>query len=61
MEDTLGFSSGDIVSGLEPSEVVEVKNISPFGKRFLIEGIGVQSRRQIKEGKGDVGSKTNIY
>ncbi len=39
---------GDIVSGLEPSDLVEIKRIVPFGSKILIEGIGVQSRREIK-------------
>ena len=42
------FSPGDIVDGLEPSELVEIQRISPFGSKKLIEGIGSQSRKQIK-------------
>jgi superfamily II DNA or RNA helicase len=47
-ENGLKFSPGDIVSGLEPSELVEVRRVAPFGKKLLVEGIGVQSRREIK-------------
>lgn len=39
---------GDIVSGLEPSELVEIQRVAPFGSKTLVEGIGVQSRRVIK-------------
>jgi len=39
---------GDVVSGLEPSELVEVQRVAPFGSRTLVEGIGVQTRRVVK-------------
>lgn len=39
---------GDIVSGLDPSDLVEIRRIAPFGSKTLVEGIGVQSRREIK-------------
>lgn len=39
---------GDIVSGLDPSDLVEIRRIAPFGTKTLVEGIGVQSRREIK-------------
>lgn len=39
---------GDVVSGLEPSELVEVQRLAPFGSKTLVEGVGVQSRRVIK-------------
>lgn len=42
------FAPGDVVSGLEPSELVEVQRIAPFGTKTLIEGVGVQSRRVVK-------------
>lgn len=38
----------DIVSGLDPTELVEIQRIVPFGAKMLVEGIGVLSRRQIK-------------
>ncbi|MEI9476583.1 MAG: helicase-related protein [Deltaproteobacteria bacterium] len=42
------FTPGDVVSGLEPSELVEIQRISPFGSKNLVEGIGCQTRRIIK-------------
>lgn len=39
---------GDIVSGLEPDELVEIRLVKPFGDRTLLEGIGVTSRREIR-------------
>jgi superfamily II DNA or RNA helicase len=42
------ISPGDIVSGLEPDEHVEVSKVTPFGARTLIEGVGVSSRRLIR-------------
>ena len=42
------FAPGDVVSGLEPSELVEIQRISPFGSKNLVEGIGCQTRRSIK-------------
>ena len=47
-EDNLLFNPGDVVSGLEPSELVEIQRISPFGSKNLVEGIGCQTRRVIK-------------
>lgn len=42
------ITPGDVVSGLEPSELVEVQRVAPFGSKTLVEGVGVQSRRVIK-------------
>ncbi|RMG55935.1 MAG: DEAD/DEAH box helicase [Acidobacteria bacterium] len=42
------FDVGDIVAGLEPSEYVEIRQITSFGPRILVEGIGVTSRREIQ-------------
>jgi len=39
---------GDIVSGLEPSELAEITRVSQFGTRKLVEAIGASSRRVIK-------------
>lgn len=39
---------GDVVSGLEPSELVEIQRIAPFGSKTLVEGVGLQSRRVVK-------------
>jgi len=51
LEDTgkrgLNFRVGDIVSGLDSSELVEIRKISTFGDKILIEGVGTQSRRLI--------------
>ena len=42
------LAAGDVVGGLEPSELVEIQRIVPFGSKILVEGIGVQSRRFIR-------------
>jgi superfamily II DNA or RNA helicase len=42
------LAPGDVVAGLEPSELVEIQRITPFGARTLVEGVGVQSRRVVK-------------
>jgi hypothetical protein len=42
------FEIGDIVSGLEPGELVEIQRLAPFGGKTLVEGIGVETRRQVK-------------
>lgn len=40
---------GDIVSGLDPNELVEIKRLTPFaGGKTLVVGQGVNSRREIK-------------
>jgi hypothetical protein len=44
---------GDIVSGLDPAELVEVNRIAPFGSKTLVEGIGTHSRRVIKRPLSD--------
>ena len=41
------LAPGDIVSGLEPAELVEIQRIAPFGSKTLIKGVGVQSRQVI--------------
>ena len=43
---------GDIVSGLEPGEHVEIRRIGPFGGKTLIEGISLTSRREIRRPLG---------
>src|SRR5919109_4859571 len=45
---TNSFAPGDIVAGLEPSDIVEIQRIAPFGGKILFEGVAVQSRRLIK-------------
>jgi superfamily II DNA or RNA helicase len=52
-DDILHIGIGDIVSGLEPDELVEIQRIVPFGGKKLIEGIGAQSRRLIKRPLSD--------
>jgi hypothetical protein len=34
------------VSGLDPSELVENRKLSPFGNKTLIEAVGLESRRR---------------
>jgi hypothetical protein len=48
MERNNSLQPGDIVSGLEPNEHVEVQKVAPFGNKILIEGVGVSSRRLVK-------------
>ncbi|GIX50683.1 MAG: hypothetical protein KatS3mg132_877 [Limisphaera sp.] len=42
------LTPGDVVAGLEPSELVEVQRVAPFGNKTLVEGVGLQSRRVVK-------------
>ncbi|HIE29752.1 TPA: DUF3883 domain-containing protein [Candidatus Poribacteria bacterium] len=44
----IDFNTGDIVAGLEPDEHVEIRKVKSFGSKFLLEGVGVQSRREIR-------------
>jgi superfamily II DNA or RNA helicase len=46
------FKAGDIVTGLEPDEHVEIRRVEPFGNKTLIEGITVVSRREIRRPLG---------
>ena len=39
---------GDIVSGVDPSELVEIVRKAPFGKKTLVEGRTAKTRREIK-------------
>lgn len=48
MTDNTNIGAGDVVSGLESSELVEVQRLVPFGNKTLVEGIGLQSRRLVK-------------
>jgi superfamily II DNA or RNA helicase len=41
------LAPGDVVAGLEPSELVEVRRLAPFGNKTLVEGVGLQSRRVV--------------
>jgi len=47
------ISPGDVVSGLEPSELVEIQRITPFGSKMLIEGIRTQTQRVFKRPLSD--------
>ncbi|MEW6307569.1 MAG: helicase-related protein [Bacillota bacterium] len=47
-QDGNNLAPGDVVSGLEPSELVEIQRIVPFGGKTLVEGVGLQSRRLLK-------------
>lgn len=42
------LSPGDIVSGLEPNELVEIQKLSPFGAKVLVEGVGQSTHRVIR-------------
>lgn len=49
MADALtSLEPGDVVSGLEPAELVEIQKLTPFGGKTLVEGVGVQSRRLVR-------------
>jgi hypothetical protein len=47
-KDDSTLAPGDVVAGLEPSELVEVRRVAPFGGKTLVEGVGLQSRRMVK-------------
>jgi hypothetical protein len=42
------IAPGDVVSGLEPNELVEVRRLAPFGPKTLVEGVTLQTRREIR-------------
>jgi SNF2 family DNA or RNA helicase len=42
------INPGDVVSGLEPNELVEVRRLAAFGSKTLVEGITLQTRREIR-------------
>ena len=48
MSETQTITAGDIVCGLEPNELVEVRRVTPFGAKTLVEGITLQTKREIK-------------
>jgi superfamily II DNA or RNA helicase len=48
INDDTKINPGDIVAGLEASELVEIQRIAPFGAKTLLEGVGLQSRRLVK-------------
>src|SRR5436190_11925476 len=47
------FDVGDIVSGLDPAELVEISRLAAFGSKTLVEGIGTQSRRVVRRPLSD--------
>ncbi len=47
-QDDNNLAPGDVVSGLEASELVEIQRVAPFGGKTLVEGVGLQSRRMVK-------------
>ncbi len=42
------LASGDAASGLESCELVEIKQVAPFGGKALVQGVGIQSRRMVR-------------
>jgi len=42
------ISVGDIVSGLDPNELVEIRELSAFGHKTLVEAVGLGTRREIR-------------
>ncbi len=49
MADPYLFSPGDIVQGLDPTELVEIRSITPFGaQRVRVDGVTVTSHREIR-------------
>lgn len=46
--DANDLAPGDVVSGLEPGELVEIVRVAPFGNKTLLEGVGLESRRIVK-------------
>ena len=42
------IAPGDVVSGLEPNELVEVRRLAPFGPKTLVDGVTLQTRREIR-------------
>lgn len=42
------LAAGDVVAGLETNELVEIRSVTPFGNRTLIEGVGLKSRRLVE-------------
>ncbi len=41
------IAPGDVVSGLVPDELVEIRRLAPFGAKTKVEGVGLESRRLI--------------
>ena len=47
-DNDVNIAPGDIVAGLEPAELVEIRRVLPFGGRTLVEGIGVSTHREVR-------------
>ena len=47
------LAPGDVVAGLEATELVEIQRVAPFGSKTLVEGVGLQSRRLVKRPLAD--------
>ncbi len=39
---------GDVVEGLEATELVEILEVKPFGGRTLVRGVGLESRKEVR-------------
>ena len=48
IESQNNLAAGDVVSGLDGSELVEIQRATPFGGKTLVEGVGLTSRRMIR-------------
>ncbi len=49
MSASFPFSPGDIVQGLDPTELVEIRSITPFGaNRVRVDGVTVTSHHEIR-------------
>ncbi|MEJ5340502.1 MAG: helicase-related protein [Thermogutta sp.] len=47
------LAPGDVVKGLEPVELVEVRRIDRLGNKTLVEGVGLESHRLVKRPLSD--------
>jgi len=47
-KDDSNLAPGDVVSGLESSEFVEIQRVSPFSDKTLVEGVGCHSQLMVK-------------
>src|SRR5437667_4574040 len=53
MTTDIGLQPGDVVSGLEPDELVEITGLSAFGKnKTLVEGVGVSTHKVVRRPLG---------
>jgi|GEM_PF-2289370 len=52
-KEAINIAVGDIVSGLAPEELVEIRSIQPFGSKTLIEAVGADTARMIKRPLSD--------